>query len=280
MEKGFPRYPGSDDMDKLKQDNARMKQLLKEKGAHFSDDHFPGGDDEAENRFLKNVLEYEKQIEKGVKVKIYDKIGKPSHFRPAAEISDEEIEDALAQVMDYLHKHSLDLDVCSPSVTNRELYRFAVEELFQHRIDDINVPGMITCFIYDEFHPDPIYDNTIAATEYCMKYILEKEPLQWMHHFRSGNLRLNHYTLLTAESLKQKVNAYKDRYKDLRIDQLKSNNCTIEGSRCRVRGTYCVTAIMSFGAIELAGDWQVQFDKNEEFGNWSITAIDIEGISF
>jgi hypothetical protein len=280
MEKGFPRYPGSGSIEQVKAENARLRQKLQEKGAQFSEGSFPGDDDEAENRFLKNVMEYEKQIEKGVKVRIFDKIGKPSHFKPAAQISDEEIEDALGQVLDYLHKYALDLDVCSPSVTSRELYRFAVEELFYHRIDDINVPGMITCFIYDEFHPDPVYDNTIAATEYCMKYILEKEPLQWMHHFRPGNLRLNDQHSLTAETLKEKVNAYKSRYRELRIERLVSKDCTIDGRRCLVSGNYSVIAIGPDGAIQLAGHWRVHFEKNDEFDNWSIAGIDVEGISF
>lgn len=278
MQQGFPRYPGS--LNHVKAENALMRQQLREKGAHFSEDSFPIDDDEAENRFLKNVMEYERQIEKGIKVRIFDKIGRPAHFKAAAEIPDEKIEDALSELLDYLHKYSLDLDVCSPSVTSRELYRFAIEELFYHHMDDINVPGMITCFIYDEFHPDPVYDNTIAATDYCMKYILDKEPLQWMHHFRTDNLRLNDQYSLTAEVLREKVNAYKSRYLDLCIERLISKDCTIDENRCLVSGDYAVLGVASKGTVKFSGHWRVHLEKNEEFGNWSIAGIEIEGISF
>lgn len=278
MQQGFPRYPGS--LGEVKAENAHMRQQLKEKGAQFSEGNFPVDDDEAENRFLKNVMEYERQIEKGIKVMIFDKIGRPVHFKPAAQVPDENIETALKEVIDYLHTYSIDLDVCSPSVTSRELYRFAIEELFYHKMDDINVPGMITCFIYDEFHPDPVYDNTIAATDYCMKYILDKEPLQLMHHFRPDNLRLNGYQSLTAETVKEKVNAYKSRYQDIRIERLTSRDCTIDKDRCLVSGVYAVMAIRSNGRIKLSGHWRVHFERNREFDNWIIAGIEIEGISF
>jgi hypothetical protein len=147
-------------------------------------------------------------------------------------------------------------------------------------MDDINVPGMITCFIYDEFHADPAYDNTIAATDYCMKYILDKEPLQLMHHFRPDNLRLNGYQSLTAEMLKEKVNAYKSGYQELRIEVLASRDCTIDKDRCLVSGIYAVRGVIANKKIKLSGHWRVHFEKSQEFENWIIVGIEIEGISF
>lgn len=280
MQKGFPRYPGS--REELRAENKIMKQKLMEKGAEFSEQPFPddGNGEEVENIFLKNVLEYESQIAKSKKIRVFDRIGKPTHFKRAASIPDEKIEDAWKELLNYLNQYAIDLDACSPAITTRELYRFTIEELFYHKMDDVVIPGMITCFIYDEFHPDPVYDNTIAATDYCMRYVLEKEPLQWMHHFRDGNLWLNDQFFPTTNALKEKINEYKSRYDDLVIEELGSTDCMIDENKCMVRGVYSVKGITAFKTQQLSGRWRVHFEKSEEFGNWAIVKIDIEGISF
>src|SRR5690606_3904653 len=99
------------------------------------------------------------------KIKIFDKIERPDFFLKSNQISDEDIASAWHKLLAYLNKYNLDLDVLSPNVSIRELYRFATEELFEEEIDDMDMPDMICHFIYDEFYPDPIYDNTRIATD-------------------------------------------------------------------------------------------------------------------
>ncbi|MEJ0104654.1 MAG: hypothetical protein WDO19_19750 [Bacteroidota bacterium] len=91
---------------------------------------------------------------------MYDKIGKPRHFKPVNEIADDEIGNAWAELKDHLNKFSINLGVCSPNISVRELYRFTTEELFEHEMDDMDLPGWTTNFTYDEFHPDLVYDNS------------------------------------------------------------------------------------------------------------------------
>jgi len=42
----------------------------------------------------------------------------------------------------------------APSV----IYKFITEELFDHEMDDIMLPGFVHHFIYEEFHPNHEYD--------------------------------------------------------------------------------------------------------------------------
>jgi hypothetical protein len=280
MQQSFPRYPGS--REELRAENDMMKKTLMEKGAEFGKSRFLSTDDgdEIENIILKQVLEYERLAATAKKIKIYEKIEKPTHFRPAASIPDHEINQALEDLISYLHKYSLDVDVCNPSVTNRELYRFTVEELFYYDIEDVQVDGLITCYVYDEFHPDPVFDNTVAAVDFCMKCILDKAPMNWMHRFRKGNLRLNQHRELTVDEVREKINNYKMSYDDLKIRKLQKHQCVISEDKCVVKGEYSVSATEDKEMYHLYGSWKVYFEPSSQSKHWNIVGVEVEGIKF
>jgi hypothetical protein len=267
--------------ERLKAENEFLKmKLMLEKGAQFgieSDVDLPA---EAENEFLKNMIAFEAQFDAHKTIRVFDKIERPSHFRSAADIPDEEIDKAWRELAGYLHRYGITLDVCSPNIPVRELYRFTVEELFEHEMDDINMPGMIHGFIYDEFHPDPVYDNTRAATGDCINYILQKEPMEWTHHFQNEDLRLNEHYPLTIDELKNIANRFKDAYDSLEIENIAGSGCAILENNCWVSGTYSVHAASGSEIYQLSGDWTVRFVLNKELGYWYITEVKIDGINF
>lgn len=140
----------------LKDENEFLKmKIIAEHGVHFSSGkeqmNVPP---DLENDFLKHIIEFEKQFELNKKIKVFEKIGKPQHFKLVNEIFDAEIEKAWQTLSAHMSDYGIQLSACSPKVTSRELYRFATEELFELEIDDIDIPGMMNGFIYDEFYPD------------------------------------------------------------------------------------------------------------------------------
>lgn len=270
-----------EEQERLKAENEYLKmKLMLEKGAKFGGDDELEIDPQIENQFLKNVIEFEKQFDEHKTIKIFDKIGKPTQFRPVAEVPDAEIDKAWQDLYDHLYKYSIELSVCSPNISARELYRFATEELFELQMDDISVPGMIHGFIYDEFHPDPVYDNTRTAMEECISYIMEKEHLKWTHNFNKDKLRLNEHFPLTREELKLLINRFKDAYDDIQLTELGNKSCIIENDKCQVTGDYKMITRNGTEKCEFAGSWEVSFNLEKEFGYWHITEIRIEGISF
>jgi hypothetical protein len=50
----------------------------------------------------------------------------------------------------------------------KKLYRFIAEELFFHEMNNVRVKGMVTCFIYEEFHPNAKLDIE-DAYEYFLR---------------------------------------------------------------------------------------------------------------
>ena len=82
---------------KAENDFLKMKMML-ERGAQFgmlSDECDP----KMENEFLNYIMEFEKQAEYPTYIKVYDKIGKPTHFRPVTEIPDDEMEKAWDELL-------------------------------------------------------------------------------------------------------------------------------------------------------------------------------------
>jgi hypothetical protein len=258
---------------KAENDFLKMKMML-EKGAEFgSSRDLPP---EVENHFLRSVMEYEKQFERGERIKVFDKIGQPRHFRPVKEIPEEEMAKEWEVLYEYMQERGIELSVCSPNVNARELYRFATEELFNIETDKIDMPGMMTCFIYDEFHPDVGYDNSRIAVEECMNYFFDKAAFQ-DHHY-AEKVRLNHHNNLSRAELKYVVQNFKKEYDDLVPVHIKVARCRLNGHHCFVNGFY-EAAFMTKGKSELKrGDWMVGFQLDKDAGYWDINEIQIRGI--
>ena len=275
-------FESSDEEENLKNENEFLKmKLMLEQGAQFgtmqTDSELPAG---IENQFLRNVMEFEKQFEEQKTIKVFDKIERPNHFKPVNEIPDDEIENAWNNLDEYLRKYSIELSVCSPNISDRELYRFTTEELFNHEMNDMNVPGMMSCFTYDEFYPDYKYDNTRHAVEDCIEVILKKKHFDWMPLLKKENLRINDHYPVSEKEYINLINRFKDAYEDIQLQEMNDPVCTIEGNSCYVKGNYDVTLTFSSEEIFINGEWMVEYEFDEDFGFWEIANVQVEGINF
>ena len=267
--------------EKLKAENEFLKmKMMLEQGAVFGKGTEKEISPTVENDFLQYIIAFEKQAVNPKYIKVYDKIKRPTHFKPVDKIADEDIESAWEELAGYMNKYDVRLGVCSPNISDRELYRFATEELFNYDTNDIHYPGMKTYFTYDEFYPDPYYENTQAATDECIMYILQQDPMEWTHHFRKENLRLNNHHPITQEKLKEIVNQFKAAYESLEISQLTDTECIVDQDISTVTGMYELTATTAIETIQLSGNWRVSFERDEDLGYWYINAVEIEEINF
>lgn len=157
--------------DEIRRDNEKRRSRISDEfGAIFGTSE--GMSPELENQFLKNIELFEKQYVEAKRVSVYERIGEPEWIAHE-KITDDKIEKALGEIMKMLSKNGIALGtICE--VDDRELYRFITEELFQEKIDDISVPGMMTHFIYEEFYPNHPYDVEQAATGF-VKLILPRQ---------------------------------------------------------------------------------------------------------
>lgn len=266
--------------DYLKEENnfLKMKMML-EHGAQFSDSSEEISA-EMENDFLRHVMEFEKQYANASFTTVYEKIDKPTHFKPVATITDDDIEKELEDLLDYLDHYLISLDVYSPNIKPREIYRFAIEELFNEKMEDFNIPGMVFHFVYDEYHPDPVYENAKIATDNCLAEILSSQPMDYMFWFKRDRLQLNEHRDLTVDQFKVKIQLFKDSYDYIADPEFSKVECHVEDNLSFVKGLYRVYAYLNSNAIELTGKWLVNIEKDPVTNCWDIASVQVEGLRF
>ncbi|MEO8768484.1 MAG: hypothetical protein ABI402_00310 [Ferruginibacter sp.] len=275
MNKEFEDLPNKED---IKSENAFLKmKMMLERGAHIggSEDIDP----ELENAFLRNVMAFEEQFDEHKKIKLYEKIERPTIFKPVADVSNDEIETALDSLLNWLCEYGIEVSLFSPNISQHEFYRFITEELFEFEMDDVNLPGWISSFSYDEFHPDPVFETSTRAEDDCIRQILNKTLLEWLCFFKSENIRFNDHYPLTENEFKQHVNNFKEAYDDIECNEISDIKCEISGNTSIVTGNYSIQLTLAGQEQLLTGKWLVGLESPDDY-YWYINNVQIEGINF
>jgi hypothetical protein len=167
-------HENDDDPEKLRMEiELKKMKLMLEQGAIFSE---PSGsktiDPFIENEFLNNVMAFEENYRKAERILLYDFIKRPDFIKVEA-IPESQISQELDRIMNILNKNGIQLDtICD--VEEREIYRFVTEELFTHEMDNMRIPGMMSCFIYEEFHPNHEHDIRNHSTDGIKSFLNKK----------------------------------------------------------------------------------------------------------
>jgi len=105
-----------------------------------------------ENLFLRHVLAFEEQYANAPLKKVHEIIGSPV-FESADVLDDAAISRELERIVALFTDNHIELQFMTPQ-DDRFKYQFITNEFFQYEIEDVKIPGMINCFMYEEFHPD------------------------------------------------------------------------------------------------------------------------------
>jgi hypothetical protein len=265
--------------EKLKAENEFLKmKLMLEKGATFGGDANNELPAEIENEFLKNMMAFEKQFEERKTIKVFDKIGRPGHFKPVNDIPDNEIDNAWNELSHHLNEYGIDLDVCSPNISNRELYRFTIEELFEHETDDMNVPGWTTNFIYDEFHPDPVYDNSRLVQQDLFHDIFRKEELFCELQYVKNGFVFNNTEYKDYKLYFERISRFKSVFDEIELVECNVTNCSVAAPNCEVHGNYAAKANNGSNEVIFKGEFKVKLFFSE-LRYWDMKRIEIDGFN-
>jgi len=264
---------------KLKAENEFLKmKLMLERGASFGTDNdtaLPAG---VENEFLNYIEEFEKQFEQHKTISVFERIEKPTKFKSVNEIPDSEIEHAWKELSDYLNKYGISLDVCSPNISTMELYRFTTEELFKYEMNHISIPGMMTNFIYDEFYPDPIYDNSRLVDQNLLHDIFRKENLFYEIHYSKDGFVFNELQYDDFKIYSEKINRVKSLFDQIELEECNIVDSTVNEKESRVIGKYKAIAKSGNSETIFAGEFKVKLVISE-LGYWDMKEIQISGFN-
>jgi hypothetical protein len=181
----------------IEQENEFKKlKLSLEHGAEFLD--FKSKTDlppEIEGQFLDYISNFETAFKNAKPISVYEKIGKPE-FKAAATLSDDELVVELERIEAIMRQNNLNLDVlCDYENEGRLIYTFITEELFLSETDDMNVFGMTTNFIYEEFHQNHKYDIEHGCADFLRSYFDKTSDFyeQYMQEDAENHIELNHF---------------------------------------------------------------------------------------
>ncbi len=234
-----------------------------------------------ENIFLKNILDLEHAFSNTKQIKIFDFLGRPS-FKRSWELDEAAIEAALEELCAVMAKKNIVLNF-SDEYDLRLKYTFITEELFEHETDDIEISGMITHYIYEDFHPNHHSDIESRAIEFITGWLdheIDEDSWELAHSFI-----LPDGTVLSKKELLHKINVFFASYPEFwdssyslkKIDfKIKEDR---QGGIGYAEGFITYKAVMENGEkIRMEGPFKICLSMEQTW--WSIFYFVLPGFSW
>lgn len=272
----------SDDYYNQKIDNELKKKELEEKhGAFFSNNG--NLTPEFEGQWLENIEAFEKQYDKAEPITVFDYIGKPQ-YKKYNELDDEVTSEKLDGLLELMNEKGVSLSTLC-EVDDKELYRFITEELFEYEMDNMRMPGMMSCFIYEEFHPNAKYDVEQALDYFFRMTMGKMENIGGkgydLLYVDTENLKDANGISIEKERAEKSINNFLDSFDSFEIikNEIKDIKLSDDETDARVdlsieyRGFF----EKSKETIEFKGDACFKFQPSE-YGGWSAYFIDLPGL--
>lgn len=277
--RSFDHLPQPYDPDENKQMENELLQLkLKAElgiDAHISANTPPS----IKNLFLKNILAFESGLAQAREIRIFELIGEPK-FVPEFKLNDISIEKALKRLMDLINRKQIALDFLG-SYDCRTKYKFITEELFEEKVMDVQLPGMIMHFIYEEFHPNHKLDIENKAAKFINSWL--SQEIEQLSFSLTDALVLPNRRVWKKEKLLGTFSNIFDSYPQFKNDKFKIENIQIDLKEDT--GFGYAEGLMKYNAltennevIEFKGPFKLYFTL--EYGWWSIYYFVIPGFEF
>lgn len=260
----------SNTQESMRMENDILKlKMQAEFGATFGS--FANLSPEAEHDFLQMVMAFEKMEKDATIVSVFEFIGKP-HIRPLEEIPVEEWQDGLEQLQGLLSNNGICLEV-SGKISPEVLYRFITDELLQHEIQDIRIPGMVCVFYYEDFHPNHLLELEEASAEIFSCW--QKNTLDALSSELAEFGVLPNGSMLTREQIRYKMKEQRARYGEIQQLDFTIGNRSFEWMEEGLglgftegvlkfqgqapEGTYSIEGAFKFYFCNQGAGWQLTF---------------------
>jgi hypothetical protein len=267
-------YNRPPDPETLRQENeSRKRQLEEEFGARFGLIN-PGLPPEVENQFLRNILEFERQFQQREQIAIYDFIGRPPFRLPADISGEDEYRAELERLLGILEEHGIVLSVLGQYPAG-VIYRFVTEELFPYEKDNIRLPGFISNFIYEEFHPN----HALVLEERVREFFdgLGHLDADWVYFPFLRDVEAADGEIKGEMALQHWLKEFQSRFSTLEVRQLHIHELHFD---LDAREGYAGFSVELVGQLGGGDAWQGggpgRFDFGYEHDYWCISRLDLQ----
>jgi hypothetical protein len=267
--------------DKKIDNGLKKKELEKKYGAHFSE--FNELPPEMENQWLNSIETFEEQFDNAKRTTVWEYMDKPD-YKSKDELKPHEISKELERLYELMDENGISLSTLC-EVEDAELYRFITEELFQQEMDDIRIPGMMSCFTYEEFHPNAKLDieeaidyffrmtmakmENIGGTGYDMLYVDTEN-----HKDPNGNK-------IDKQKVIDCINNFLDSFDSFEVVTYDEKTFEINEEETDAKVTFTIhfkgLSENSSETYDVRGDGCFKL-KPGEYGGWEMYHIDLPGL--
>ncbi len=261
--------------------NEKKKDELRE-NYRMQMENADGLSPQAEGEWLDYITEFERQFENARRISIRERIGDP-FIKPLTEIPESELETELDNLLELLAENNIAIDFLH-EIEDRDAYRFLTEELLDETTDDIHIPGMISHFIYEEFHPNDQDDITQAVDEFL--YALFKDELRekdsmFYYTISKENMHDSKDRPMTLEQFKQSVADFYEKYPVIMNHSIEVTNINIDGDNAVAEVQTVWHAIPKNESAVVKNEGVSKFVLERSiYGGWDITQANMVGWDF
>jgi len=167
---------------------------------------------------------------------------------------------------------------------DREVYRFITEELLNETTDDIHIPGMVSHFIYEEFHPNDRDDVEQAANEFL--YALFKQELKdtesmFYHTVSIENMRDSDGNPISQEQFKKMVADFYEAYPVITEHSIQVTEVALDGDNATADVHTVWHAVPKDKNTVIKHEGVSKFKLARSiYGGWDVTQVSIVDWNF
>lgn len=121
-----------------------------------------------EHEWLNNLADFEESHADYNQVPVFVYLGEPSYFLPVEKLSRKKLPQDLKKLQSLLAENQIRVEsLCE--MTEQELYRFIVEEVFWKEIPKKLELNHIKTFLYEEYHPNQAYEIKTTIEDFFQR---------------------------------------------------------------------------------------------------------------
>jgi len=226
---------------------------------------------EIELQWLNYINEFENQFDNSDRITVRARLRDPV-FPSVDELKKVEISQKLDELYELMIEHNIGLDVLGDE-SEYEIYRFITEELMDEEIDDIQIEGMYTVFIYEEYHPNTVMDVEQEIDNFFI-HLLNPEMQEHLDMYVCDTMLTNDNSEISRDDYLKELYDFLETFDEMEFKTLDIQHIDVNEEENQADVAFFVHYSGWLEATEnkYKGDSKAHLRK-DEYGFWGIYSL-------